>query len=437
MNREILRLAVPSILTNITVPLLGLVDLAIVGHMGSERYIAAVAVGSMVFNVMYWLMGFLRMSTSGTTAQAFGQSDLPLAASLLRRGLKWGLAVGVLFLVSQWLLLRTALLLMSPEQNIVAFVQTYFNVCIWGAPAVLMQYALTGWFIGMQNTRLTMVVSVSQNVLNIVLSLCFVYLLGMKIEGVALGTMLSQWVGLLLAFLLLRKNFPSVGLSSSFGKGCGRVSHSPSFGRGWGWVPLALFLRTVCLVAVNLFFTAAGARQGNLVLSVNTLLMTFFMLFSYFMDGFAYAGEALCGRYYGANDTEGFQTVCKRLLWWGGIMIMLFTTAYLLGGRLFLQLLTSDSSVVEAAREYLPWVVLVPLFGMAAFVYDGVFIGITAAQGMLWSSFVATLFFFVIYYALFPVIGNHALWLALIVYLATRGIIQHLLLRAMLGKFLP
>lgn len=425
VGAEILRLALPSIVTNITVPLLGLIDLAIVGHMGSDKYIATVAVGSMLFNVMYWLMGFLRMSTSGTTAQAFGQENTFASARLLRRSLLIALTLGLIFIACQWLLLAVGLAVMHPEVSIVHLVKVYFSVCIWGAPAVLMLYAFTGWFIGMQNTRITMVVSITQNLLNILLSLFFVYVCRLQIKGVALGTMLSQWGGCLLALWLLHKRYPSsFRLLFKREPVLFRLSRIlPSFDSR-STVDVDIFLRTVCLVAVNLFFTAWGAREGNLLLAVNTLLMTYFLLFSYFLDGFAYAAEALCGRYYGADDKANFRLVCASLMKWGGAMIVVFTLLYAVAGKPFLSLLTSETAVIHASQPYFPWVLLVPVCGMAAFIYDGIFVGITASRGMLLATLIATLAFFALFFLLFPICGNHALWAALMLYLALRGAIQ-------------
>jgi MATE family multidrug resistance protein len=216
----------------------------------------------------------------------------------------------------------------------------------------------------------------------------------------------------------------STPLLSREGLGGGSFSSSSSFFHA----NFDLFLRTICLVAVNLFFTSAGARQGDMLLSVNTLLMTFFTLFSYVMDGFANAGEALCGKYDGSTSPQSLQAVIRHLFRWGWLMVVLFTAVYALGGRGFLGLLTDEASVVDAATEFLPWALLIPVAGMAAFVYDGIFIGLLKTRGMLVASAVATVVFFGLYFALFPVWGNHALWLALIVYLALRGLVQHLYL---------
>ena len=426
IDRDILRLAIPSIVQNVTVPLLGLVDLAIVGHIGDATYIGAIAVGSMIFNVMYWLLGFLRMGTSGLTAQAVGRNDQKGIHTMLSHSLTLGLLFGLTMVVLQIPLRGLSIWLMGPSEEIATLVRTYFNICIWGAPATLSLYALTGWFIGMQDTRTPMAVSILQNIINIACSLLFVYGLGMRIEGVALGTLVAQWSGLAMALWALERKGIQRPLSVGFPfKSRSKTDGFAPFLR----VNRDIFLRTVCLVAVNLFFTAAGARQGDLILSVNTLLMTLFTLFSYVMDGFAFAGEAMGGKLYGACDTHGFQALVRRLFLWGAIMVVLFTATYALGGKPFLSLLTNHREVIEAATPYLPWALLIPLAGVAAFIYDGIFIGITATRGMLLSSAVATAVFFILHFTLSPTLHNHALWLALIVYLVLRGVIQAIWLR--------
>ena len=448
---SILRLAVPSIVSNITVPLLGLCDVTIMGHVGGATHIAAIAVGSMIFNVMYWLFGFLRMGTSGLTAQAYGYSksseetpSLPSPgdsnllhpssfllppSSILRQSLLTALTIGLFIVLLQVPLQWLTFYLMHPTADVVPLCTPYYYICIWGAPAMLGLYALTGWFIGMQDTRTPMVVAISQNIINIAASLLLVIVFRLGIVGVALGTLIAQWAGFLLALAFLARKYH---LTHPF---------TPPFGGAGGGfftfhlssLPLKLyldiFLRTLCLVAVNFYFTAAGAAQGAEILAANTLLMQLFTLFSYVMDGFAFAGEALAGRYYGARDRVRLQLTVRHLFYWGVAMAMLFTSVYWVGGTPFLHLLTSDAAVIATAAHYLPWAVLIPAAGMAAFVWDGIFIGITASRGMLWSCLVAAIAFFAIEMLLAPTLGNHALWLALLVYLALRGIVQTSLYR--------
>ena len=431
-NRQILQIALPSIVSNITVPLLGLVDVAIVGHMGSAAYIGAIAVGSMIFNLLYWLFGFLRMGTSGLTSQALGRRDMAEVMRLFVSSAVVGLSIALCFIVLQIPIRQVALLLMHPTPDILPLAATYFNICIWGAPAMMGIYSLNGWFIGMQNTRIPMLISIMQNVVNILASLTLVFGLGMRIEGVALGTVIAQWAGFLTALLLWHFYYGRLTkyLRDANQEGSTFVDRISSlFVRrssllAFFQVNRDIFLRTLFLVAVNLFFTSAGARQGAVILSVNTLLMQLYLLFSYVMDGFAYAGEALGGKYYGAHNGAAFRDVVRRVFGWSGGMVVLFTLVYALGGTSFLHLLTNETSVIAASSDYFFWAVLIPVAGVTAFVWDGVFIGITATRGMLVSSVISTLVFFAVYYALRAVWGNHALWLAMIIYLMMRGVVQ-------------
>ena len=416
-DRQILKIALPAIVTNITVPLLGLVDTAIVGHMGSAAYIGAIAVGSMIFNLVYWLFGFLRMGTSGMTAQARGRRDLTEAAGILLRSMKVAGIVALALVLLQWPLYHLMLLLMAPTDDVRSLVDVYFYIVVWGAPAMLGLCSLSGWFIGMQNTRIPMFVSILQNVVNIVASLLLVYVFGLKVEGVALGTVIAQYAGFIVAVAFLWKYYRKLFRSWNV------VDRVHTF-RAFLSVNRDIFLRTLCLVAVNLYFTSAGARQGAEILAVNTLLMQLYLLFSYILDGFAYAGEALGGRYWGAKDRYAYNDVVRRLFGWGALMTVVFTCIYVIGGMPFLRLLTDEPSVVEASKAYVWWAYLVPAAGVAAFVWDGIFIGTTQTRGMLLSSAIAALVLFVTATITIKTMGNHGLWLSMILYLATRGLVQ-------------
>ena len=431
MHKEILSLAIPSIVTNITVPLLGLVDVAIVGHMGDASYIGAIAVGSMMMNVICWLFGFLRMGTSGMTSQAYGRGDSKEAATILFQAIALGAAIGIVFVLFQPLLLRLFLFFMRTSDEIRAFASVYFHVCVFGLPAALVMYGLTGWFIGMQDTRTPMTVSIFQNIVNIMTSLLLVYVFGMKVEGVALGTLTAQYSGLLLALYILRRKYAShyqllfsqftlkPVVYSSF-------SYKHTLNRFFR-VNRDIFLRTLFLVAVNAAFTSVGSRQGDVILAVNTLLFQFFTLYSYIMDGFAYAGEAICGKYYGAGNAPSFHACIRRLFAWGVIMTVVYTAAYYFGANDILHVLSNEQTVIEASEPYLLWVALIPVAGMGAFIWDGVFIGITDSRGMLLSCFVAAIVFAIMLSLFFTTMGNHALWLALLSYLLARGVMQTML----------
>ena len=422
MNKKILQLAIPSIVSNITVPLLGLIDVAIVGHLGSAAYIGAIAVGGMLFNIIYWLFGFLRMGTSGMTSQAFGQRDLKEVTRVLLRAVGVGLFIALCLLLLQYPIRKIAFLLIDATPEVRELATVYFNICVWGAPAVLGLYGFAGWFIGMQNSRFPMFIAITQNVVNIVVSLSFVYLLNMKIEGVALGTLIAQYAGLFMASLLWLRYYGRLKIAFRWREIIGKTAMKRFF-----QVNSDIFFRTLCLVAVTTFFTSTGARQGDVVLAVNTLLMQLFTLFSYIMDGFAYAGEAMTGRYIGARNNTGLQRMIRLLFRWGWGLSLSFTILYMIGGQDFLGLLTNDTTVINAAGSYYYWVLAIPLAGFAAFLWDGILIGATATRLMFYSMLVASGMFFLIYYIFYALMGNHALWMAFLIYLSLRGIMQWIL----------
>lgn len=416
-DQQILHIALPAIISNITVPLLGMVDMAIVGHIGDATYLGAIAVGSMLFNVVYWLFGFLRMGTGGLTSQAYGSEDRVEQKRILFRSLAIAALVGLLFILLQIPIRNLAFHLLGATQEVRLLASRYYAICVWGAPAVLGLYSMTGWFLGMQNSRFPMFVSILQNVVNILCSLLFVFGLRMKIEGVAWGTLIAQYVGFFMALLLFMSRYKAHRTEQVSLKELFRWEAMKRF----FVVNRDIFLRTLCLVAVTLYFTSVGARQGDLVLAVNALLMQFFTFYSYFMDGFAYAGEAVCGRYLGARQRSDFYTTIRRLFLWGGGLMFLFTLLYAGAGTSFVNLLTDDAQVLAEATVYLPWIAFIPLTGMAAFLLDGVYIGATATRPMLLSMLVATVLFFSIYLLFSPIISNHALWLAFLIYLSARG----------------
>ena len=421
MNRRILHLAIPSIVSNITVPLLGLVDVTIVGHLGATAYIGAIAVGGLLFNILYWNFGFLRMGTSGLTSQAYGRKDKDAEIRILVQAVSVGLFSALAMLILQYPIERLAFRLLDTSAEVEQYTVTYFRICIWGAPAVLAQYGFTGWFIGMQNSRYPMYIAIVMNVINIVCSSCFVFLFGMKVEGVALGTVVAQYSGVMMALGLWFDNYKELWGRMTFKGSLQLIAMRRFFA-----VNRDIFLRTLCLIGVTTFFTSTGARQGDVILAVNTLLMQLFTLFSYIMDGFAYAGEALSGRYVGACNLIQLKRAVRALFGWGVGLSLVFTLLYGVGGENFLGLLTNDKIVIETAGHYFYWVLAIPLAGFAAFLWDGILIGATATRFMLWSMLVASGSFFVIYYCFSGATNNHMLWLAFLVYLALRGGMQTL-----------
>lgn len=421
MNKQILHIALPSIISNITVPLLALVDTTIVGHLGSASYIAAIALGGMIFNMIYWLFNFLRMGTGGLTAQAYGANQHQATSYILLRSLTIAGGIALTLLLLQRPIFQVTFHFVTATAEVRSLASIYFNILIWGAPAMLALYSFTGWFLGMQNARIPMCIAITQNVVNIAVSTLLVFGCHLKIEGVALGTLISQYTALLLAVIFCLTKFD---VKQHFElKAILNINTLKRFFQ----INRDIFLRTLCLIAVTTYFTSAGSTQGEVTLAANTLLMQFFIIFSYFMDGFAYAGEALGGRYFGAHDRLNFQRVTRCLFAWGGALSVLFFFIYFLSGTSLLHLLTDDSQVINRAQQYLPIVYFIPLISFAAFLFDGLYIGTTATRYMLISMFCASAAFFVLINVC--TLSNTLLWLAFLVYLGGRGLMQAFLFK--------
>lgn len=421
MNKQILHIALPSIISNITVPLLALVDTTIVGHLGSASYIAAIALGGMIFNMIYWLFNFLRMGTGGLTAQAYGANQHQATSYILLRSLTIAGGIALTLLLLQRPIFQVTFHFVTATAEVRSLASIYFYILIWGAPAMLALYSFTGWFLGMQNARIPMCIAITQNVVNIAVSTLLVFGCHLKIEGVALGTLISQYTALLLAVIFCLTKFDvkqHIELKAILD-----INTLKRFFQ----INRDIFLRTLCLIAVTTYFTSAGSTQGELTLAANTLLMQFFIIFSYFMDGFAYAGEALGGRYFGAHDRLNFQRVTRCLFAWGGALSVLFFFIYFLSGTSLLHLLTDDSQVINRAQQYLPIVYFIPLISFAAFLFDGLYIGTTATRYMLISMFCASAAFFVLINVC--TLSNTLLWLAFLVYLGGRGLMQAFLFK--------
>lgn len=429
MNKRILGLAVPSIISNITVPLLGLVDVSIVGHLGSATYIGAIAVGGMLFSMIYWIFGFLRMGTSGLTAQAYGRRDLAEVILLFVRSVGIAFGLALLLILLQCPILKVAFTLIDATPAIKDLASLYFRICIWGAPAVLGLYSFAGWFVGMQNSRFPMYIAITQNVVNIAASLFFVFIWNRGVAGVAMGTLVAQYAGLLMASLLWYGYYRRLWQKLNW-----QMLTDYEAMRSFFILNRDIFFRTLCLVAVTTYFTSRGAEQGDIILAVNTLMMQLFTLYSYIMDGFAYAGEALTGRYVGAHNQADLRRMIRTLFAWGIGLAIAFTLLYGIGGSSFLGLLTNEQEVLNASSDYFYWVLAIPLAGMAAFLWDGIYIGATASRQMLYSMLVASVSFFILQRIFQQQMGNHALWMAFIAYLFLRGLVQTGLARKILLK---
>ena len=424
MNKKILNLAIPSIISNITIPLLGLIDVAIVGHLGAVEYIGAIAIGGLIFNILYWNFGFLRMGTSGMTSQAFGRKNNKEIMSILLQSLAVALFFSSLMIILQYPIHKIAFWLIDADNDVKKYALEYFRVCIWGAPGVLMMYCFKGWFIGMQNSKLPMIISIFVNIVNIIASLIFVFVLHMKVAGVALGTIVAEYSGLLLTLILFQYKYSNLNKYMSLKESI----HIKSMKRFFS-INKDIFLRTLCLITVTTIFTSTGARQGKLILAVNTLIMQLFTIFSYIMDGFAYAGEALIGRYVGAGDELKVRQAIRGLFTWGLSLALFFTLLYSLWGTELFKLLTNDKEVHIVANQYFYWALIIPIMSFAAFMWDGILIGATQTKIMLLSIFYSMLAFLLIYYLGDALDNNNSLWLAFVVYLFFRGAAQTLMSR--------
>lgn len=420
MNKRILSLAIPNIISNITVPLLGMVDLAIVGHLDSKKYIGAIALGSMIFNIIYWAFGFLRMGTSGMTAQALGARNLKEVHANLARSFMVAIVGAILLLLFQWPISKVAFYFIDGSAQVEKFAQSYFYIRIWAAPATIGMYAITGWLIGMQNTKAPMVVALVINVLNIGFNLLFVKVFDMKSDGVALGTVLAQYSGFILSIILVVVFYQKIFKYKD-------RAEILDFGKikRFFLVNRDIFIRTMSLLAVFTFFTSKSASINTVILDANAILLQFLFIFSFLTDGFAYAAEALSGKFYGAGDKKRLLQFIHLIFRWGFGLSAIFTLLYLIGADILIGLLTNISEVIETCMEYKVWVLLIPLVSVASFIWDGIFIGITATKQMRNSMLISVfVIFFPVWYFLNNTYENHALWLAFLLFLLSRGATQ-------------
>ena len=444
LHRDILRLAVPSILANITVPLVGMVDIAVAGHLGAAGGLGAAAliggitIGTMLFDMLYWNFGFLRAGTGGLTAQAYGRHRTGVEeaagdiAVTLKRALAIALGSGLVMVALQWVVVQVAFLLVKCTPEVQTLATQYFYIRIWAAPATLSLFAFKGWFIGMQDTVRPMTCDLLVNAVNILLSigLAFGYagLPELGFRGVAWGTLIAQGTGVTYAALAVwrrygsffqrptrseraagNENAPKRSLSRAEARmeeqkhnetcphPCSSVT-SQSW-RAFFVLNRDLFLRSVCMIAVYIGFTMISARYGDMMLAVGAILMKLLMIFSYFTDGFAYAGEALTGRFIGEGSPDGVRSTIRQTFVWSLGVTVLFFLVYGVGGVPLLRLMTSDPDVVDAGREFIPWLLLMPVIGCPAFTWDGIFTGATASKDLRNSTVWCVVGFFGVWFA--------------------------------------
>ena len=437
MNKQILRLAIPSILANITIPLVGLVDTAIVGHISDAHAIGGIAIGTMLFDLLYWNFGFLRVGTSGMTAQAFGRGDREHCARLLTQSISIALIGAAIIWALQWLFVTATLAIIPCSTEVAAFARKYFFIRVWAAPATLSLMAIKGWFIGMQDTVSPMITDMVVNVVNMVASYVLAVYTPMGALGVALGTVIAQLTGLLLGVLIIVWKYRHVWQGLSIWQ----LAKDRQGIRNLITLNANLFVRSLCFMVVYVGFTSLSSMYGDTDLAVCSILMKLFMLVSYFVDGFAYAGEALVGKYIGAaksnpisdspsgrpvsNSPSGaseISSLVRLLFLWslgvGTIFTVLFAVSYLPMYRM----MTSDTVVLARLTDFVGWLIAMPIVSTLAFMWDGVFTGATAGKqirnAMIW----AAIGFVVGYVVTYHYLGTHALFVGYFLHLAARVI---------------
>ncbi|MBR8537543.1 MATE family efflux transporter [Carboxylicivirga sediminis] len=421
MNKDILKLAIPNILTNLTVPLLGMVDMHLMGYQDSSVFMGAVALGGVIFNFVYWGFAFLRMSLSGMAAQAFGRNNQQEMAMMLFRGLLLAFSAGLLLLLLQKGVVGISLKILEGSDEVKQLASDYFYVRIWAAPLAISLMVINGWFLGMQNAIYPMIISITINVVNIASSFFFVKVLNMKVEGVALGSVVANVVGFMLSIILFLKKYTYILKEFDWYE---LIDKKGMF--GFLNVSGDIFLRTLCIIIVFTFFTSKSAGNGDLILAANSALLQFLFLFSYFLDGFAYAAEALVGKFTGGRSITEVKRAVRYLFGWGFAFAFIFLMLYALGGQYLLLLFTNQQEVISTASDYLPWLMLLPLTGFSSFIWDGIYIGATASRLMRNTMLLATVMFFLLFTLLKGSIGNHALWLSMNAFMLSRGLFQTL-----------
>ncbi len=420
LNREILRLAAPNILSNLTVPLIGSVDVVLMGGL-SAAHIGALGVGTMIFNILYWNFGFLRMGTTGITAQAVGRQDDEAAGLTLVRALISAGVISLVILLLQVPIGRAAMHLMNVDEGQSSLVSTYFSIRLWAIPATLSMYVLLGWFLGLQNAIYPLLLTVLVNVVNMALSAWLVLGAGLGVAGVAWGTVGAQYSGLAIGLLLVAFRYRNK-VSALRWQSIRELSAFVHFLRING----DIFVRTVCLTLAYGFFYSRSAAIGQLTLAANTILYQFMIWMAYGIDGFAFAAESLVGKYTGAGNQNRLKAVIRRSFLWGGGFAVLLAVCYGVAGPAIVDLFTSDAEVASVAVPFLWWVVALPVLSFASFMWDGVFVGLTASRSMRNSMAIALALFLAVWF-MHPTPDNSHLWLSFAVFMTSRGLLQGLL----------
>jgi len=416
-NKTIWSLAGPMILANISIPILGMVDTAVIGHLDSAHYLGGVAVASLIFNFIFWGFGFLRMATTGLTAQAHGDSDEKLSLKILQHSLILAMTIALGLLLLQSPISTISFYLIESSERITNAAIIYFDIRIWSAPAILINYVILGWLIGKGSTRHALYLVLSVTISNMILDLLFVNSFGMNVDGVALASVIAEYIGLSVGIFLLFKH--GVG-SHLFIQDKQTQLHKQN------WLKLHgnIFIRSLCLIFSIAFFTAQGAKQGELVLAANAVLVNFIVLMAFVLDGFANAIEVIAGKAIGSNNRQRLKEGLILTGIWTFSLACFFSISYLLFGSHLIIVLTTIPAVVSLANDYLIWLIIMPVIAVWSFLFDGLFIGATRSVEMRNTMIFSTFICYLPAWFLLKDYDNHGLWLALVIFFAARGISQ-------------
>ena len=418
MHRNVWALAWPMILSNLTVPLLGLVDTAVMGHLDSSIYMGAVAIGSLIIGVVIWACNFLRMGTTGFTSQALGQENKPELHAIIWRSLLVAQIIALTLILLQGFYADLALHFIDGSAEVKSLARSYFDIRIWGLPASIATFAIVGWFLGLHNTRIPLLLLIVTNSLNIVLDILFVIGFGWNVEGAALASLISEYTGILIGLFFVFRELANYPAHSRLKSVLNTSAMMTMFS-----VNRDIFIRTIALELVFFMIAAEGAKLGNDILAANSVLLNFLFLIANGLDGLAQAVEALVGRAIGAKDRYSFKASIIVATGWSLLMSLGYLACFALAGDLIIGLLTNIDSVKLTANIYLPWLVLLPLNGVWSYLLDGIFIGATRAKEMRNSMVVATMFGFIPAWWLLAPLGNHGIWLSFHIFMIIRTVV--------------
>jgi len=431
-HKRVLMLAWPIILSNLSVPLVGLVDTAVVGQLADPRYMGSVAIGAVIFSSVFWVFGFLRMGTTGFVSQAAGANNTQEVRFSLLRALSIAVLLGGLLIALQAPVKWLSLSLMGADESLSPLIEAYFETRVLSAPAVFVNYCILGALIGLQRTGLALLLQLVLNGSNLILDVWFVLYLGWDSAGVAMASALSEYLAAVLGLWLLRDLLlPSKPVQPT----CLSQLYSPESLRALFVVNGNLFLRTLFLTSAFFFFTAQGAQFGVVILAANAILINLLQMLAYGLDGFAHAAEALAGGAYGAKKRSAFEQAVKSSSLWAGVMALVIAVVYFLVGDLIIQGMTVNADVVAAAKQYFPWIIAAPLIAVWSYQLDGIFIGATQTEVMRNTVGLALLVYVLSAYLLIPLLGNQGLWMSLMLFMGLRGVFLYLAYPKLMSQF--